>query len=349
MSIFSGPREISLKHWRYRLLHWCFNEKDITRPEESALPQYLYCHYCPLFHLTNFIALTSWLVLTIKVIVWCCKGIASAISKVDWSFLHVNVLEFFKLFNFLKFFKRERVERETSEEELRKRQWKSFAVYVRENPDVTFENFWALFPVSFNLLDKDVAEIRFEKIVTKLRSDKERARIRKEKMQARIAFLINFGRHLVKGILFVAYAAIGVLVVCLVVAIHEPVLAWFGNAFVWIGDAFAWLLALEFPDILPLLIIGGKIVLATMFITSVVVLTHRFKVVQKCGMVIQKTAHVCLLMPLLFLIRMIGLPFMLIWKSLMIVKRFIGEFYEDHCPPITIVDANGEAFEEAVA
>ena len=165
MSIFR-ERKLSLNHWRYRLLHWCFNEKNITRSEESALPQYLYCHYCPLFHLTNFIALFSWLILTIKVIVWCCKGIASVISKVDWRFLHVD------LFNLFNLFKRERVERAPTEAELRKRQWKVFLQKIEDynddnNTNCTFEYFWRYYYHHFELLDKNEAEISFERIISR--------------------------------------------------------------------------------------------------------------------------------------------------------------------------------------
>lgn len=333
-SIFR-ERKLSLNHWRYRLLHWCFNEKNITCPAESALPEYLYCHYCPLFHLTNFIALFSWLILTIKVIVWSCKGIASAISKINWSFLKADLS---------KRFRRESEPREPTEAELKKIQWKYFFLKIKEdfNFNCSFEHFWGRHNIHFELLDKDEVEILFERITEKLRVARDRAIIRKERMQARIEYLIHLSHRLFKGLLYVVGAAFSASVAWLVYHSYGPVFAWFGDVFSAIGDAIAWLFSLKLPDIMPVLIIGGKILLAVGVLTTFILFVLRFKVAQKCGCCIQKTADCVVLTPFLFLIRMIGLPFMLLWKLSIVAKVFIAELYEDHCPPITIVDVNGE-------
>ncbi len=49
-------KEISLNHWRYRLIHWFFGISP-KNPTESILPQYIYSHYCPMFHLSNLLLL----------------------------------------------------------------------------------------------------------------------------------------------------------------------------------------------------------------------------------------------------------------------------------------------------
>ena len=69
-------RKLSMNHWRYRLLHttfWC-NPKT---PAESPLPNFLYTHYCPLFHCTNLLLLF----LPITMVVWLFRGSFKFILK----------------------------------------------------------------------------------------------------------------------------------------------------------------------------------------------------------------------------------------------------------------------------
>ena len=136
MSIF-GEKRISLKHWRYRLLHWCFNVRDIELPEDSPLPDYLYSHYCPFFHLTNFIALFSLPILTIKSLVWACKGIFLACMTRPFTPIELQWRKFDELAS-------------------------SILIYGNMPIVMTFENFWDFH--NFNLLDRDEAEVRFEQI-----------------------------------------------------------------------------------------------------------------------------------------------------------------------------------------
>jgi hypothetical protein len=81
-----AERKMSLTHWRYRLLHWVFNVdsdqvwKDDSGKFHSKLPNYLYSHYCPLFHLTNLIALFSPIILVVK-IVWAIIIISGIVCK----------------------------------------------------------------------------------------------------------------------------------------------------------------------------------------------------------------------------------------------------------------------------
>lgn len=55
-----GERKLSFNSFRYRILHWSFFlhwpfAKAPKTPAESPLPNFLYTHYCPLFHLTNLL------------------------------------------------------------------------------------------------------------------------------------------------------------------------------------------------------------------------------------------------------------------------------------------------------
>lgn len=77
-----APKNLSFYHWRYRILHWVFNVGAKT-PEESPLPNYLYTHYCPLFHLTNILFL-------LFPIIFCCKA-AYSIGKSAYKLLGTKI------------------------------------------------------------------------------------------------------------------------------------------------------------------------------------------------------------------------------------------------------------------
>jgi hypothetical protein len=337
MSIF-GTRELSLKHWRYRTLHWCFNVKGLDTPEESPLPNYLYSHYCPLFHLTNFIALVSPLILAIKMTVGGCKGVAWLLCKINWDFLKVDLLRFFR--------RNAHPEPEPlppTEQELRNVQWAEFKKFATGGPDGSsfgsgFEAFWEIYGEQFDLIQKQDAEIRYKKIL----ADVEQERDRRARMAARIEWLIHFSRRVLKGSFYVASCAALVLLGWVVYHVHAPVIAWFGDVFGAIGEMFTWLFSLEFPDIRPFLIIAAQIVGATLLLTGIIMLVLRFRMAQTCGSVCQKAASICILTPLLLLTRVIGFPFMMLFKFIVGIKNFIGEFYENHCPPITIVGIEEE-------
>lgn len=49
-------KQKTFKYWRFRILHWAYKEKAQT-PEESSLPQYFYNKWCPLFWMSNLLAL----------------------------------------------------------------------------------------------------------------------------------------------------------------------------------------------------------------------------------------------------------------------------------------------------
>lgn len=59
-----GPKNLSLNHWRYRVLHYVHNKTQGQRSYD--LPAFLYTNYCPLFHYTNFLVLLIPLVYVIR-------------------------------------------------------------------------------------------------------------------------------------------------------------------------------------------------------------------------------------------------------------------------------------------
>ncbi len=146
-------KKMSFNHWRYRILHWAFNIKnpefhpDAMSP--NGLPKFLYTHYCPLFHLTNLIALLSPLILGIRFFIL----VVSALSAV------LDLIPFKKIFALLpslpKPSEKEKQEPKlTLEDERRKiinkicMDWNGYA----------FESFWCSVGHHFILLTKDMAE-----------------------------------------------------------------------------------------------------------------------------------------------------------------------------------------------
>lgn len=70
LSYIKRDREMDFTHWRYRLLHWTFGINP-TSKEDSAMPGFMYTHYCPLFHITNILAIVFPLVFLIRFCVAC--------------------------------------------------------------------------------------------------------------------------------------------------------------------------------------------------------------------------------------------------------------------------------------
>src|SRR5205814_97384 len=88
-----ADRRMSVDHWRFRLLYWCFNVAPGTPPDRSGLPMFMFRHYCPLFHLTNLIAVLSPLIFALRIIFACSwfagKTLHAAWSVVEWSWFGV--------------------------------------------------------------------------------------------------------------------------------------------------------------------------------------------------------------------------------------------------------------------
>ena len=315
-----AERRMSMNHWRFRILHWCFNENAET-PEESSLPRYLYTHYCPLFHLTNFIALFSWLILLVKVIVAVVSAIADVVSGIDWSS-----------------WMPERKVREPSEISLKKQQWKTLVQFVLNDKDYEdFDYLWRIHgSQSFGLLDKEETRKRHEDLVSSIKEARERSEARKEKMRARILFWVNFSRVFVSWFLYAFYVAVAIVALWL--------------AYVCVGPLVGivkWLFAFEYASLLPFLVIGAKVGFLVLLSFIFVVLMHRFSVVQRCTESAVRGAVMCS-PPFVLLWAMISAPFVWVWNGLNSCYDFVVMFYEENCPPITMISEDEEAIEEAV-
>jgi len=73
-----GPKSLTFDHWRYRILHWSFGKEQGQRSDD--LPKYLYTHYCPLFHFTNFLAVFSGFIALWKILKFILLSVLESIS-----------------------------------------------------------------------------------------------------------------------------------------------------------------------------------------------------------------------------------------------------------------------------
>lgn len=184
-----AERKLSFNHWRYRILHWTFNV-NAPQTDWHELPNFLYTHYCPLFHLTNLIAILSPLILLIK----CCILLVRAINSV------IELIPFEKLFLVFDKFKSsikpiKVLKKVTLQDEKRK-----LIDYICSlGYTILFKDFWESYSKYFSILTKEEAEPIFNEYSAKLEAAIIAAKIRKDKWRDRIIFWTNFSRVLLSG------------------------------------------------------------------------------------------------------------------------------------------------------
>ena len=202
--------------------------------------------------------------------------------------------------------------------------------------DYTFDHFWEVYSHNFDLLDEGEVRARYEALVTKIKDAQERARIRKERMRARILFWVNFSRAFIKWFLYAFYIALGAGALWLASICFWPVIGF-----------VQWLFSYDFPSLIPILIIGGKIFFCIMVVVGIVAIFHRFRIMQAIGETALDGALTCCI-PLVVVGKMIAAPFKWLGKGCYSVVEFVQVFYEENCPPISIVSDDEAAIEEAV-
>jgi hypothetical protein len=243
-----ADRTLSFGHWRYRLLHWAFGvaDADPARPQDTGLPKYLYTHYCPLFHLTNLIALLLPLLLAVKVGRAVFRGVRAAwgASRVGDGLTAVG--------SFLRGLLARRPEREPAAEvaPTLRQERAHFAARLTEllrnwssGSYKEFDTVWTFLKHEFPyaLLVPEEARALHALLVDRYEAAKARAEARRAALRARLVFWSNFSRAFVKWGLYALYA---VLAVAAAYLLYEAVLflAW---ALYWICQGIAWLFSAE--------------------------------------------------------------------------------------------------------
>lgn len=316
-----GERRLSYNHWRYLLLHWCFSVKD---PQKSTLPNFLYTHYCPLFHLTNLLAISLPLIVVIKLfiaIVWLIGFVCHAIIRIfEWL---IKTLLFRKATAdcsesvFRK--KRSKKERKALLE-----QEKVYFVQCISTRELTKENFRSWFCISdFVYLKESYAEQLLDEYLPKIEEAKKTRQARLEKFQAEMVFWVNFSRLFFKCGLNLCYIALAVAMAHF--CFHYGVPIFIGTIKLCFAIAAA-LYNLDWITIMGVIGLVVKAIVGAAVVYCGIMLMFRLKL----GKVI--------LPPFSLLFCIFKTLGEFVGRQISGVAEFIGMFYEENCPPIIIVN-----------
>lgn len=323
LSSIATERKMSLSHWRYRVLHWYF---EVSKEDGYGhnVPRYFYTHYCPLFHFTNLVILFLPIILTWKVtkyivkntVVPACGAMAESIRRAK---------------------ERRAVSAATTSvsEPKETKPRHSFIFCLKkytDNGDIKetkFERFFDFIQCyGFDAKDRELYEAKFNELYPKLIAAAERRQARAIKMRERVQFWVNFSSVFIKWLLYAGYAALAAGVV------------WFCAAFGGTGVGWFWYLMTE-VDWLAVAHYSLGFLLFGVFIVASVYIQKRFKVFNfffnSVGAVLSP-----ILNPIGSAIVAVAEG---IGNGLASIGEFIRVFFEENCPPITIVSDEEEEIE----
>lgn len=230
-------KRLSLDHWRYRLLHWTFNVKnvDIDDLNLTGLPMFLYTHYCPLFHLTNLIVILLPLILLVRAAIAVIKVSAFCLARVPWN----------KPFSMARTAVRKlgSVEKaaSTPRRDVEVKRFLETLSNVGRRMEFscsssTFEAIWKNYGGDYQVLTEAEAEHLFNTYYPKVLKAIVRAKIRKEKLRAQIIMWTSISSVVIKWILNVGYVIAAGVVAYGCFVFFWPVLGWLGE----VGKLIAW-------------------------------------------------------------------------------------------------------------
>lgn len=337
-----GERKLSFKHWRYRLLHWCFNVED-PNPHDiysTGLPTFLYTHYCPLFHLTNLIALLSPLILMIKIICLVVMGVVHGFSAVPWrkawglvSWIKIPELSFPKT----KAAAAPAPRKPTLQEE-------RLLMIDMLNHWRTgdFASWWAANGASFQILDAATAEVLFAEYTLKLMYARERAKQRQARLREGLIFWTNFSRVFIKWALYSFYGFLAMSMAYLACISFWPVV----GLFAIIGGAICHFFIRAFSSMGNQFFIDSVVMtLKVVFLMALTV--GAFHVGFRSGLFDAGYSYIAagvrkVLEPFAF----VGTFFNWIGSCCNSVLEFVAMFYEENCPPIVLVSPEEEKIDD---
>ena len=348
---FFGPMQISSDHWRYRLLHWYSPNKDEN-------PDCLYTHYCPLFHLTNLLALVfpfCWLMVKLfRLIEIIIFGIGWLFDKipVDWIFTLTDPF-------FLRWDAQERADSYSTLSEREKWRFKQMprerkvniiAQKATERSDhhmETLDNFinwfgdklsriavpeddWQDFYVDAKAeYDQRIMFAKRQEEAAQRRKEyeeaaKEAAEERKKKFAKLIGTISVYSSLVVKTICYIL-AGIGVCLAGWGLYLATPFIAWFA----WeLCQALYWLYTVVFTWWFLVAFCKASIAVSLVFFALYIICKK--KVVQRLG---RQAAR-----PLVRGASFVGSFLYWIESGLRAIFDFIEMFYEENCPVVTYTD-----------
>lgn len=339
-----GPKRMSFKHWRYRLLHWCFSVNP-TNQYNSPLPRFLYTHYCPLFHLTNLIALFSPFIVVFKTVWFICRY--------TWVVLDAIARVVATIASFVAKKYRDRPRAELSQEQLdaalaketelrlqrrRSEDRKLLVRLIRRNANLV-DNFDELYyrwqdASDYKSLGAQEVKQLWEKVAPAIKAAEEHRQANEERRKRWLVFWVNFSRVFVKCTLNVLYV--------LLFAICAYALAFWVVPCLWFVAKLivGFLCSLVWSDLVYVAKIVGKVLLGIGILAVVVAAIIKFFIWAK---VLVKLSD-----SFVELGGAIAPPFVAIGSAVSACCRyclgffsgcaeFVAVFYEENCPPITIV------------
>ena len=344
-------RDLTFSHWRYRILHWTFGVKAKT-PDSSPLPTFLYTHYCPLFHMTNILAVVSPVVMLIKIVIGLMALVGGAALYL-WNDIVPLVTE--PMGRYIRYLEEKgyaatkakmstpqyqvaQLRKNKAEEAANVRNW----CRIHGSDHVTKH-----FLKDLQYLSIEESSVVVEKMKTaeeahleRQRLNKERAEARKKEMAERMVFWIRFSQIFVKGLTGVVLA----LAACLLV----------------------YLLFLLVPAVFGLLcLVGSRLI--EMISWCWVVLTNvslagvfdlSLQIIAGTAIVMVLTAVFYKALPSVFgfLDKVFNTPINIggdivnatgktISDTVGSVFEFLSALYDDNCPAITVVTEDLEEYE----
>ena len=310
-----AERRLSINHWRYKILHWCFNEKNTTKPSDSSLPDYLYTHYCPLFHLTNLIVVLS------PIIVLC--KIVTALFK---TFLRVVYYVNLKAAKYIDS-KMPGPDAEEISRRFANNERKGWIKKIHENIGVDFKSLVYL----RESLSRDEAQKIYDELMPKLIKAKKESEERRVKLRKQFAALINCSNVLFKFGLNILYIILGAIIIFAVVWLLWLIGYVILSIAVWLWNC----------NPLPFIVMALKILPVAGTIGGIIYGLYRFGLLkstyEKCC---SKTKEIFAPIKIIGDISKSFKNYVL--DSVISIVDFTTMFYENNCPPITIVDAKDE-------
>lgn len=312
-----SEKKLSYKHWRYRLLHWTFNVKN---PPSHNLPHFLYTHYCPLFHLTNILLLGVPFILMCKILI---------------GFLNYtcNVVNYFG--NIMEKCSRKKWIKEYLEENnppLESQQKILVINYIKNNPKDELDEFIRYVngvrigtPEFLSCLDNDKITEIWNEYKDRIEKAKIKAELKKKLLRGRITQLVNISQVFIKLFINLAYIALLCGTIYLLWNLALP--AWEFGQFI-----FSLILSI---DILSF--IQGVFTACLIGITTIITVV-----------ILMKIGKLYLITPCVFVKKAFEACFIRMFKVCDSIREFIAVFYEENCPPITIISDEESQIEEEI-
>lgn len=349
LEAIKGPKTMSFKHWRYRLLHWCFNVNP-SCPGDSDLPQFMYSHYCPLFHVTNLIALFSPFILLVRVLLFLIGALFNGIAFVAVPFGQGCANLWRMLIEFLP--ERKEQEPQPVPELSDHQKWAEDIVLMKktlqqsQRAEQDFDYLWREMSYKFLIMTEEEAHQVHKEFVHIIETARRRRAEREAAMRAWFATMANVSQFVIKCLLYVIYAGLAVALAAGIYYGTMPFIGLCGSVCSAIGtffsDVFVWMKETMTAELLTTVLVwGGSIAAAITVLTLFCLAGAKLRVGQ---LMLRGTVSTVQFVspPFVFTGWLLSLPFRGIVAVVKGFGEFVSVFYEENCPPITIVNDEKE-------